>query len=268
MTLLLSPKNIFFIIILNYSFSLRFEIEKRIKNGKDSPIEDFPHAVALEWLFGVMIWGVPIGSWIFTCGGSIIHEEWILTARHCLGNNYFRVIYGTDYVSIFWESSDNYIHAAELWQHEYNDLGLIRLAEKLEFSEKVKSINTNLTFEIKNTSTAKMAGWGYPENKFFTYRALYLKSIDLSIDTLFSEPIIIDGLNKSGGGCSGDSGNGLVTYEGDYLIGVFSASLLDLEGNDYCTRGICESIWSNEEWILKITGIREFNRRRKKRPRQ
>ena len=48
----------------------------RIVGGEDADIADYPWQVALM-----------IGNQQF-CGGSIIHEQWILTAAHCVADGF------------------------------------------------------------------------------------------------------------------------------------------------------------------------------------
>ena len=52
--------------------------EGRVVGGHDAKPGQFPHQVSLQW-------GIPPSiEYKHFCGGSIIAEEWILTAGHCV----------------------------------------------------------------------------------------------------------------------------------------------------------------------------------------
>lgn len=67
------------IILLLFAFvvcclarNLGADLERRIVGGDFAAENQFPHQIAITQ------------SGYLRCGGSIIHESWVLTAAHCL----------------------------------------------------------------------------------------------------------------------------------------------------------------------------------------
>jgi secreted trypsin-like serine protease len=50
-----------------------FDIAPNIVNGSDTTIEEFPFMASLQWEFNST-------TWLHYCGGTILHERWVLTA--------------------------------------------------------------------------------------------------------------------------------------------------------------------------------------------
>lgn len=246
------------VLIFHYCFSAGIDVGKRIMGGKKARIENFYYAIAIEKLAGFKILGVRVGSWSYICGGSIISKEWVITAKQCLDQDNYRIVYGTSYVSLFWESSDNYEHVEDHIKHPDAEICLMKLENELVFGETVNEVFLSGwgSKEFPIPQFGIIAGWGAEGLGIFQLRSLWLKSIIVELNVNYqSSPLKITSMGKkeNGGPCRGDQGNGVISQM--LLLGVFYESFTN-ETTEDCTIGLIEPIYPYREWIFDISGVK------------
>ncbi|XP_022916351.1 trypsin delta-like [Onthophagus taurus] len=220
--------------------------DKRIVGGEFTSIKKYPYQVAIEREI------IKDFFYKFTCGGSIISEQHILTAAHCIFKN-SRVRIGTSsIISVFAQT----VFVDVYYKHPnyttvdnvaYNDIAILKLKSKITFNDKnINKINLPVANSEPNYSiNATLTGWGM----FFPYLripSLWLMKADvpiisnedcvkswenLSLPTTIRETnlcTLVKGDPKTA--CSGDSGGPLV--QNNTLIGIVSFGI-----NNCATRG-------------------------------
>lgn len=224
-------------------------IQPRIYSGRSAKKGQFPYQV-------LVISEAALG--IYSCGGSIISRDYILTAAHCVDEvvktpERISVYAGTIYyitggikkrvslVTIHPEYGDN-----------NNDIAVLKLNSSLEFNSVIDYIPLAKA-DIPNGAQVIVSGWGYVNNKMETYilqydieysmsRAQCQRRLGRLGDTMRCMRRPVDH-----GLCSGDSG-GPAAHKGK-LIGVSSYIIGD------CGRrfpDVFTDVVATRKWILKI----------------
>ncbi len=112
---------------------------QRIIGGSDAVIEDHPWHVALTYWTGT--------GYSLICGGSIIDNEWILTAAHCVEYPLiYRVFAGNDDLNEPFDQAESveaiYIHFDyETITNFDHDVALLRLTAPLTFTDRISAID-------------------------------------------------------------------------------------------------------------------------------
>lgn len=137
-------------------------INSRVVNGTNALPNEFPFAASLR---------NRIGS--HTCGASIIHEEWVMTAAHCIFStnpNDFSVQYGSNEIS---QNGDFIAKVKRVILHQgyddnksfVHDIALVQLMEPIVFSAGVVEPVTLPDYleMVDGGVTAQLIGWGFNE---------------------------------------------------------------------------------------------------------
>ncbi|KAG5681849.1 hypothetical protein PVAND_011257 [Polypedilum vanderplanki] len=238
----MSLKLLHIIIALCLSFFLPCcLLQRRIFNGSNAKIKQFPYIVNVR---GVL----------FTCGGALISDRFVLTAGHCLmGTSDLDdvvVILGAHNYYNNGETGRLEIHSRKFWVHENfsmplaeNDLAIIELPYSVNFTDQIQPIKiaTDENFEEKinnneNETIAVTSGWGYQNIDYEPAEILQTARMKLMpfeeckkfqshfIEKVTSNHICAIGYDNRPGHatmlCGGDSGSPL-TIDGQ-LIGITS----------------------------------------------
>ncbi|KAF5901494.1 forkhead-associated domain-containing protein 1-like, partial [Clarias magur] len=112
-------------------------IVNRVVGGDDVRPYSWPWQISLQYSSG--------GNWYHTCGGTLIADQWVLTAAHCISfSRTYRVYVGKHSLNTANEAGSIAISAAKIFVHEEwdsqrirNDIALIKLQSRVQFSDKI-----------------------------------------------------------------------------------------------------------------------------------
>ncbi|CAD7082521.1 unnamed protein product [Hermetia illucens] len=242
------------------------QVESRIINGAEAPRGLFPYQVGFE---------IRLASGYTWCGGSLISENYVLTAAHCLEAALSVLIlfgardrldkYETGQKRMTVEKANFIIHKE--WDNATlrNDIALIRLTQSIAFSEYIQPISLPtraMQGLLLEKSPVVATGWGYTAGS--PSLARYLQYVDVTVQEqnvcqgyfgsyIQNGNICIDG-STGRGACFGDSGSPLATTNGmRYVVGI--ASFVGYYG--------CEANWPTAytrvssflDWIATNSGL-------------
>ncbi len=144
----------------------------RIIGGNNTTIDQNPWQISIR---GTNNHHVPDARNEHICGGSIITDEWILTAAHCVTNFSNGNVIGINEITIsagITQRNDSitgqYRNVAQIVIHpnhdsatSENDVALIRLTAPLNFNNNVQPVQlTDIWRDTSPGSTARVTGWG------------------------------------------------------------------------------------------------------------
>ena len=195
--------------------------EARIINGEEAN----PHS--LPWQVLITYHGY------FTCGGSILNKDWIVTAAHCIRSlepGAYSIEAGTHDRHLAGPHTQTRCISRIVVHYNYrpqyytrsNDIAMLKLLEPLEASDAVKHVCLPPYGVYQPPRTALTSGWGLTsvEHRARFLQQLYYNVIEPSVcevgvfSTTFLEDTMLCVLAEGESNpCYGDSGGPLVSLE-------------------------------------------------------
>ncbi|KAL6429922.1 hypothetical protein ACFW04_007639 [Cataglyphis niger] len=244
----MSPKAIVFFALLTVAFAgpaifqkphlgFRLPILPQIVGGSEAPKNGYPFIVSMQ----------QYGSHF--CAGSIINEQWIVTAGHCIFTDSFIIKAGKHDIQDT-EDTEQTVQVANTFVHKkYQgdvgpyDIALVKLQTPLKLTNEVQPIKLA---EPGSTPTgdAILCGWGSTSDSWLPdmpdkLQHVKLPYIDLDVcdkaveDLTGSSPVhdtnVCTGPLSGGvSACSGDSGGSLISIikEEPVLTGIVSWGII------------------------------------------
>ncbi|XP_070496149.1 chymotrypsin-1-like [Chironomus tepperi] len=222
------------------------DMQSNIVGGSDAKQGSAPYQVSLQ-----------LGKGRHNCGGAIIDSRFILTAAHCLEKhkpNDYVIMAGSNKISegsVYYTPEKFIIHNSYDMPEYHNDIALIRLKEKIQFTDNIQQIEYESS-EVPVDEKITLTGWGRLNKDgpgSDNLQEIQLTHISYEKCKESHKDAVGDGhlctYNKVGEGtCNADSGSPL-TYKGK-LVAVVNF------GTSVCALGIPDAhakIAYYNEWI-------------------
>ncbi|XP_045892595.1 chymotrypsinogen B-like [Micropterus dolomieu] len=212
-------------------------LNARIVGGADAVPGSWPWQVSLQT------------NGLHFCGGSLINNQWILTAAHCFNipTPNLIVYLGRDTLNLLTPNGKSWTVSQIVKHPNYdketfnNDIALLKLSSPVTFTDYIRPVCLAADGSaFNNGTTCWVTGWGNIKTETLLSSPGRLQEVSLPIVSnsdcnssygFITNNMICAGLTQGGQGtCFGDSGGPLVTKNGFVWVQAGIVSFVAQEG--------------------------------------
>ncbi|GJQ67470.1 hypothetical protein Trydic_g8308 [Trypoxylus dichotomus] len=237
----------------------------RIIGGSPAAVGQFPWQVAVYFV---------VGSSTYFCGGSIISNQWVLTAAHCAqGASQFTLYFGGVTLAdqedgrLSQYTSTAIVHEGYSSSSLNNDIALIQLSQPLTFNDRIQPVTLPQRGDVVGAGVpVTVSGWGRTSDDS-PYISSVLNYVTLTTITnsqcagVYGSQVVIYSTicavgNPYHSTCNGDSGGPLVIFDANGA--ATQIGIVSFVSSAGCASGYPSGYVRTEsflDWIAARTGL-------------